>query len=161
MDVSTLYLKYGSNSIRYTTWDISGGTIQFTFVLSDNFMYLSGVPSSGDGRIVMSYFKDAQGNYYAGGSEHRGGLLPIYSITYYNTSVENLAENYTIPKAINCTSPTGKILYSSKAIITHNDAATVVIPNVYSNSNVTRFSTVTIAGTNYFAIDTNNLVLLN
>ena len=161
MTGQTLFLKYGEHVIEIGgSWNITGSTITFTFILSDNFMYLNGVPNSGDGRIAIAYMKDAQDNYYVGGADYRGDLISIYNITYYNTSVVSFGENYTLPKAINCTSPTGKIFYSNTAIINHNNAITTVIPNVYSCSNVTRFATVTIAGANYFAIDTNNLVLM-
>ena len=156
----TLYLKYGTRVIEIGgKWNKSGGTITYTFILSDNHMYLNCVPNSGAGRIAITYVKDAQGIYYAGGLEYRGDLPSIYGFTYYNTSVESSMEGYTLPIAINCASPTGKIFYSNKAIINHSNVSTVLIPNVYSCSNVTRFATVTIAGANYFAIDTNNLVL--
>lgn len=161
MSGQTLYLKYGSRVIEIGgRWDKSGGYITYTFILSDNHMYLNCTPNSGDGRMSFTYLKDAQDNYYASASEYRGGLPLVYDYTYYNTSIESSIEGYTLPKAINCTSPTGKILYSNKAIINHSNSITTVIPNVYSCSNVTRFSTITIAGVNYFAIDTNNLVLM-
>lgn len=157
-----IHLKYESLDVDLGGgWDIGGGSISFTFILTDNFMYLNGIPNGGDGRITISYLKDAQENYYASGADYRGSLKSIYDLIYYNTSESSTAENYTMPKAINCNSSVGKIYYSNRAIIIHGSSITTVIPNICSCSNVTRFSTVTINGSNYFAIDTNNLVLVD
>ena len=157
----SFYLNYLDRTVSlYTGWDTAGSPMTFTLILNDNLLLLNMEPYGHDGRVAIGYVKDGQGNYYVGGAIFRGTVYSIYDFNYYNTS-SSVGEYYTFPRVLNYTSTPGKILYSNKAVINNSNASTIVIPNVYSCSNVTRFSTVTILGDNYFAIDTNNLFLID
>ena len=157
----SFYLNYLDKTVNlYTGWDTAGGPVTFTLILNDNLLLLSMEPYGHDGRVAISYVKDSQNNYYVGGVIFRGVVYSIYDFYYYNTS-SSVGEYYTFPRVLNFTSTPGKILYSNKAVINNSNASTIIIPNVYSCSNVTRFSTVTILGDNYFAIETNNLFLID
>lgn len=163
----TVSLIYGSNTVTLGTTPGGGdiyGSRDTYLILGENFLYLK-MMSSSDGRwLVLSYFKDNNDKYWAGGIYGQGGgaskEYTLYAVPYYNIS-DLIPTNYYFVKPIDFSASSGKIVYSDLSPIVHSDSDIVFLESVYCCSTVPLRSTVSIGNDNYIAIDTNNLVILD
>ena len=160
-------LLYGSQAVSLGSTPGGGdiyGNRDTYLILGEDFLYLKMMATS-DGRwIVISYFKDSNGNYWAGGIYGQGGgaskEYALYAVPYYNLT-EVIPSAYYFQKVLPFVASTGKIIYAEQSPLVYSDSGIIFVDNIYCCSTVPIRSTVSIGNDNYVAIDTNNIVVLD
>lgn len=155
----TLSLTYGSNRIEWGA-EAMYREKDVYFVLTDDFMQLKiYFPNYGQRWMIISYIKTADGRYYAGGSVNSQTEYTIYNTPYYDIQ-DALPTYFNFPKILNFGAVAGKVVYAEQTPLVYNNTSIEYFDTIYCCSTVPIRSTVSIGNDNYFALDTNNLILI-
>lgn len=138
--------------------------VRHTILYDTNFLYYSFRDRDRGGLFNLIWFRDSKtGKQYAGGNNKWGSWTTgeLYKTGAVLYDFEDTASPYTFAKMFNFTAPPGKIAIAQMQPFTKGGDFGFWTTDLYSCSTVPLFSTVSIMGDTFLALDTNTLIKLD